>query len=286
MKILRRAAFWSAAVWVAALPTVILPGVVVRAGSIVPRPRLTVPSARLTPAVTADPSDPAWATAATIPALTLSQGDGGRGLSPLPTQVKLLWDKEALYLRFVCTATEIYAPARTHDAALYTGDVVEVFLDVKGDGRQWIELEVSPDNVTFDQVTTLTADPVSGASLVLAGAVLDRDWWVDLSWSLDGWRTAATVQRTAGKVTGWTVDMALPAPSVLRRLGTDHYAPMTLRANFLRYEQLQETNPKSQRRLLALNWSPVQYGCPHISPLAMGFLTLAQTDPTGKKGVR
>ena len=274
----------------ALLPTV-LPGIIVRADSIVPRPHLTVPSVRLTPAVTADPSDSAWATAATIPALTLSQGDGGRGLSPLPTQVKLLWDKDALYLRFVCTATEVYAPTRTHDAALYTGDVVEVFLDVKGDGRQWIELEVSPDNATFDQVTTLTTDPVSNADLVLAGVVLDRDWWVDLSWSLNGWRTAATVQRTGGKITGWTVDMALPAKSVLRRLGADHYAPMTLGANFLRYEQLRgiapkTTDPKSPRRLLALNWAPVQYGCPHISPLAMGFLTLAQTDQAGKQEIR
>ncbi|MGI4791000.1 MAG: carbohydrate-binding family 9-like protein [Janthinobacterium lividum] len=247
----------------------------VRADNTAPRPRLSVPSARLTPLLTADPSDPAWAAAAVIPALTVSLGEGGKGLAPLPTQVKLLWDQNNLYLRFICTATEIYAPAKEHDADLYHGDVVEVFLDVQGDSKQWIELEVSPDNVTFDQLATLTAEPASNADLILNSDVLDRNWWMDLSWSLDGWKTAAAIQKTQGHVTGWTVDMALPAKAVLHRLGQDKYSPMTLRANFLRYEELAAADPKAARRLLAMNWAPVIYGCPHISPLAMGYVTLA-----------
>ena len=266
------------------LPCVLLLAVwlsgIARADNAAPRPRLSVPPASLAPAITADPSDPAWARAAIIPALTVSLGSDGKGLSPLPTQVKLLWDQNNLYLRFLCTASEVYAPLHGHDEALYKGDAVEVFLDAKGDGREWIELEVSPGNATFDQVTTLTAPPISNADLLLTSDVLQRDWWVDLSWSLDGWRTAATVQKTNGKVTGWTVDMALPAQAVLRRLGQAQFGPMTMRANFLRYEQVPAVkaagaDPGASRRLLAMNWSPVLYGCPHISPLAMGYLVLA-----------
>ncbi len=255
---------------------------IAHADNAAPRPRLSVPLTAQAPAITADPSDPAWARAAIIPALPVSLGDDGKGLSPLPTQVKLLWDQNNLYLRFLCAASEVYAPLHDHDSALYKGDCVEVFLDARGDGREWIELEVSPDNATFDQVTTLTAAPTSDMNLLLTGDVLQRDYWADLSWSLDGWRTAASVQKTNGRVTGWTVDMALPAQAVLRRLGMGQYGPMTMRANFLRYEQVPVVkaagaDPGVSRRLLAMDWSPVLYGCPHISPLAMGYLVLAAT---------
>lgn len=260
--------------WTASL--LVWAGGMAQADNTAPRPLLIVPPARQTPKLTADPSDRAWDAAAAVPSLAVSLGDGGKGLSPLPTQVKLLWDQNYLYMRFVCAAPGVYVPVRGHDAALYEGDVVEVFLDAKGDGRQWIELEVSPENATFDQMAILTAAPVSTPDLTLPGSVLDRDWWTDLSWSLEGWRTAATVQKSGGRVTGWTVDMALPAKPVLHRLGRDRYAPMTLRANFLRYAYVSSADPKNPRRLLAMNWSPVTYGCPHISPLAMGLLTLTK----------
>jgi hypothetical protein len=223
--------------------------------------------------VSAEPADPAWADAPTIASLPLSLGPEANGLTALPTQVKLLWDSDYLYIRFLCTSTEIYSPYKTHDDPIYKGDCVEMFLDVKGDARQWIELEVSPSNVTFDQVMTLTADPASDADLILTPALRGRDLWRDLSWTLDGLRTAATLQKSGKRATGWTVDIALPAKPTLRRLGLDHFAPMTLRANFLRYEYPSATNG-GKRPLIAMNWSPVRWGCPHISPQAMGYLEL------------
>lgn len=239
-----------------------------------PRLRLVVPEATVRPWMTADPDDPAWVSAATTPPMTVSRGDDGKGLAPLPTQVSALWDATHLYLRFRCTASAIYSPFAKSGDPLYQGDVAEVFLDAKGDGREWTELEVSPHNLTLQVLTTLTAAPRSGPTQVLSQTILQRDWWPDPHWQMDGLQTAATIQQRDGTVTGWTVDIALPAAAVLRRVGQSRYTPMTLRANFLRYEYLPTREGTDPRRLLAMNWAPVQYGCPHISPQAMGELQL------------
>ena len=205
--------------------------------------------------------------------MPLSLGEQGEGETPPPTRVKVLWDKDYLYVRFVCAATELYSPYKKHDEPIYNGDCVEVFLDVKGDAKQWMELEVSPRNITFDQITTLTAEPLSDSDLVLDPALRATDRWPNPGWNLDGLRTAVSAQRVGRRITGWTVDIALPAKPMLRRLGLDHFAPMTLRANFLRYEY-PRGNRGAKRSLIAMNWAPVRWGCPHLSPRAMGFLDL------------
>ena len=240
-----------------------------------PRPHLSVPPVSVQPKMTADPADEAWERAAVIPALSVSLEPVTAGQAPLPTQVKLLWKSDTLYIRFVCVATEVYSPYTRHDDPLYKGDVAEVFLDAIGDGRQWIELEVSPQNVVFDQLATLTSEPHSTPDLVLDSEVIDRDWWPDLSWSLEGIRTAASIQHQNGQVCGWTVDIALPAKVILRRLGESRFRPMTLRANFLRYDYPATGQARNPRGFLAMNWAPVLNGRPHISPRAMGYLTLA-----------
>ena len=243
------------------------------------RPHIIVPQSRVAPIVTADPADPAWLSAAVIPALTLSPGDDNNGFSAMPTEVRLLWDQDNLYVRFICTATETYAPLRKHDADLYRGDVAEVFLDIKGDSKQWFEIEVSPYNATLEQLTTLTADPESDSNLLLSGAVVNRDWWPDRSFDPPGLRTAASIQKSKGSVSGWIVDMALPATPMLHRVGEIKYGPMTLRANFVRYEYPRGSGPNSPRRLMAMNWAPVVFGCSHISPKAMGYVDLSISQP-------
>lgn len=235
-------------------------------------PAIAVPYVASTPAIDAAPDNPGWATASVIPALPVCLGNEGKDLAPSPTQVKVVWSDEALAVRFVCADDTVYTPVRGHDAPIWKGDVVEVFLDVKGDARQWIELEVNPNGDTFDQLTTLTAEPKTDDDGILVSSVLQRDYWPNPSWELAGWRTAAS--RTG---TGWIVDMAIPA-SALRRLGHDRYSPSTLRANFMRYKYL-PSPAGAPRRLLAMGWAPVKYGCPHISPKRMGYVELA---PAGK----
>ncbi len=241
-----------------------------------PRPRVDVAPASITPKMDASPNDPAWASAALIPSLPLSLGKPKGGISPIPTQVRLLWDQNWLYIRFTCTGNEIYSPFTHHGDKLYQGDVVEVFLDPKGDGKQWLEVEVSPNNVTMEVQAFLTAEPKSDANLLLEKEIIARDWWSNLDYTLEGLKTAASIQKEGEKVTGWTVDIALPAKAIMRRLGSSKIMPTTMRANFMRYEYPAPAKPDGKRSLIAMNWAPVMWGSPHVSPQAMGYVTLVE----------
>jgi hypothetical protein len=241
-------------------------------------PSVQVPHADRAPAINAAPGDPSWSGAAKIDSLQLSE-NASPGLKAIPqTAVLLQWDRANLYVRFVCEGdAEIYSPFSGRDAPYYKGDVVEVFLDVIGDGREYVELEVSPNNGVLDQIYLCTTEPKCGANGVLEAGIIDRDLWIFPSWNLDGLRTAA---RRNGKG-GWIVDMAIPA-SILKRTGRKEFGPMAIRANFLRYDyprKEQGARGGNDREFVPLNWSSVEAGCPHISPSRMGRLQLVENSP-------
>ena len=242
-----------------------------------PRPRIDVPHAAAVavPALTADPADPAWGAAARIAELAPSLGQPGPLPSPLPaTEVRLLWSDDCLYVRFLCRDAEIYTPVHGHDAPLFSGDAVEVFLDPVGDARQWIELQFDADNDTFERLFLCTGEPKAEPSGRMAADVIRRDVWEFPAWDLPGLRSAAARWKENGAEVGWIVDVALPAPGLLKRLGKAKFEPMTLRADFLRYEY--PLPPAGgERKLLSLNWSPVLFGGPHRSPAAYGYVTLS-----------
>jgi hypothetical protein len=51
-----------------------------------------------------------------------------------------------------------------------------------------------------------------------------------------------------------------------------------MRGNLMRYDHPVRPG-KEKRDMLFMNWSPVEPGCPHISPAAMGHIIL---DPAGQ----
>ncbi len=229
-----------------------------------------VPQAVVRPSLTAAFDDPAWTSAVVIPAL----GPSVKERTALPalqaTTVRLLWDADTLYVRFDAVDNEIHLPpVVAHDADLYKGDVAEVFLDVVGDARTYVELQVTPGNVTLDQNILVTAaQPRSDPEGRLVGEIRERDLWFDRSYTMEGLRTAAAIRPD-----GWTVELAIPAKSALRRLGAKQFtAGQQLRANLLRYDWLLKAD--GTRDLIAMNWAPVIDGCPHLSPQAMGHLEL------------
>ncbi len=225
-------------------------------------PVQTVPHAKLKPVMDAAADDPAWKDAALISTLTLSRGDDAKGLEPTPTTIQFLWDADALYLRFTCRDKEIETPFQGRDQPHYKGDAVEFFLDVVGDARRYIEIQLSPANQIFDQLISLDAPPESKDGR-LTDAFFMKHLKMDPTWNFEGLRSAT--RRIPG---GWIAEMALPpAP-----LGLPHWKPMMVRANLLRYDWLVPASGES--RLVAMNWAPVFYGCPHISPEAMGMLEL------------
>lgn len=110
-----------------------------------------------------------------------------------PTEAAVTWDDTHLYVAFACTDREPWARHTSRDERLWEEEVVEVFLDPDGDGRQYAEIEVSPTNVVVD---LLIAAPREG------GPAARR-------WDAVGLQTA--VSRHAA---GWIAEIAIPWSSL------------------------------------------------------------------------
>ena len=121
-----------------------------------------------------------------------------------PTEAALTWDKTYLYVAFACSDPAPWARYVTRDDRLWEEEVVEVFLDPDGDGRNYAELEVSPTNVVVD---LLIAAPQAGGSNARR-------------WNIEGLRTA--VRRHAA---GWVAEMAIPWAALDRAGVTDAPLP-------------------------------------------------------------
>ncbi len=110
-----------------------------------------------------------------------------------PTEAAMAWDDQHLYVSFACTDATAWARPHQRDDALWNEEVVEVFLDPDGDGTNYAEIEVNPDNVVVD---LLIARPRGSGPNARA-------------WNAAGMKTA--VQRHGA---GWTVEIAIPWASL------------------------------------------------------------------------
>jgi hypothetical protein len=242
-----------------------------------PRPEISVPYATVAPRINGDMDDLAWVNAAIIPALAPMFGPEAKGQHGQPTEVRLLWDEKFFYVRYLCTDDALLTTITGHDQKFFTEDAVELFFDPKGDARQNIEVQINPKGCITDIMLLYVAAKVPLAP--------DLTWrWPDrntaifknIDWTCEGLRTASGTLTDGPLTTGWIVDVAVPAVPLLYRLGKTTFAPMTLRANFLRYDWVPTADPAT-RDLIALNWSPERKGCPHLSPAGHGYVKLVDT---------
>jgi len=195
------------------------------------------------------------------------------GRSDYATDVRVLWDKDHIYVGFKCLAPTIFATMTNRDDNLYEQDVTEVFLDVGTDNTHFAELQASPNAVLMDCYHTWNPAPTYAADKIdwnkNAGHVIDKDW------NLTGFAAATAPIMVDGAQVGWTTEMAIPLADLLQRRGlsTQLTRGQCIRANFLRYIWLE--GPDAGKRVHhQLNWSPVMQGCPHISPMAMRTILL------------
>jgi Carbohydrate family 9 binding domain-like len=110
-----------------------------------------------------------------------------------PTEAAIVWDDASLYVAFDCTDPDPWGTMTSRDDRLWEQEVVEVFLDPDGDGLNYAELEVSPNNVVVDLLIPRPKADVNEA----------------LRWNIDGLQTA--VGRHAA---GWIAEIAIPWASL------------------------------------------------------------------------
>ena len=165
--------------------------------------------------------EPAWKAASTS-GLFVNSLDGAPAAQA--ASAKVLWDDQNLYVAFDFADTDIWGSLEKHDDKIYTQEAAEMFIDPDGDGRTYIELQVSPRNVTFD-------------SWLPAYRQNDNAWDAPM-------KTAVQVNGTLNKRddtdTGWTVEMMIPLSAVKGRLETVKGVPPQVgtqwRINFFRMD--------------------------------------------------
>ena len=162
-----------------------------------PPPPGTIYVPRATAPITVDgvASEPAWATAVTSPEFATAEGSS----DPLgKATAKLTWDDQFLYAFVSITDSDVWSEYKNHDDPLWKQDCVELFIDADGNRRGYVELQVNPNNATFDSwFATTRAQPG------------------DPSWS-SGMLTAVKLRGTA-PMQGWDVEIAIPWQAVRGR---------------------------------------------------------------------
>jgi hypothetical protein len=144
-------------------------------------------------------SEPAWAAAVTSPELATAEGSA----DPVgKATAKLTWDDQFLYAFVSITDSDIVTEYKNHDDPVWKQDCVELFIDADANRRGYIELQVNPNNATFDSwFATTRAQPG------------------DPSWD-SGMQTAVKLRGTtaAGDTDqGWDAELAIPWQAVRGR---------------------------------------------------------------------
>ena len=173
---------------------------------------------------------------------------------------KVLWDDQNLYVAFDFADTDIWGSLEKHDDKIYTQEAAELFIDPDGDGQTYVELQVSPRNVTFD-------------SWLPAYRQNDNAWDAPMKTAV---QVSGTLNKRDDTDTGWTVEMMIPLTAVKGRLTTVKGVPPQVgtewRVNFFRMD-LPAGKPQA-----GTAWSPPLRGDFHALDK---FGTLVFGDETG-----
>jgi len=145
-------------------------------------------------------SERAWASA---PAWGFTCFGNRTGEPPIGTKARALWDDKGLYFAFECDDPDIHAAPRGHDGFLWEGEVVEVYIDPDGDGRDYCEFEISPRGETIDLKIPSPKDTGTD-DLNRANAKWETPGW-SFGVNLDG-----TLDNRDDTDKGWTVETFIP----------------------------------------------------------------------------
>ncbi|HEX4447119.1 MAG TPA: carbohydrate-binding family 9-like protein, partial [Polyangiaceae bacterium] len=157
--------------------------------------------------------EPEWGVATSTPPFV----DVGTGkpnpTAPVGGSTKLAWDDKNLYVAYVVADADAYtgftdAKSQPSDFTaagqpkLWTRDTVEMMVDPdpSGDNKDYYELQINPQNKVFKSQFDTLQQPNGGPN----GPFGHEDWDPKL-------KSAVTLQKGPdGKVTGYTVEVAIP----------------------------------------------------------------------------
>ena len=155
----------------------------------------------------------------------LTDASGRAADAKAATKVRTLWDDTNLYIAFESLDDSIESKYTNRDDELWNSDAVEVYLDANADGKDYLELQVSPANVVFDAKFDTRRQP---------------EWQKAKAFNLEGLRTAVAVNGTLNQAgdedTGYNVEIAIPWASIPGWTKATPAAGDEIRVNFFRIE--------------------------------------------------
>jgi len=136
------------------------------------------------------------------------------------TSVRILQDGQFVYFGIAATDQSIEATFKNRDEELWTQDVFEIYLDGQLDGKEYLEIQVSPANVIFDALFASHRTP---------------EWKEAAKHTVPGMETAVkldgTLNEKGDRDRGWTMEVKIPVASIP---GFKMAEGVELRANFYR----------------------------------------------------
>jgi hypothetical protein len=142
-------------------------------------------------------NEPGWSMAAMSGELVTADG------SPEPVGkaiARMTWDEQNLYVFASITDSDVYSQYKQHDDPLWKADCVEMFIDADGNRSGYVELQVNPNNATFDSFFASTrAQPG------------DEKWDANMVTAV---KVRGTGDKSGDADQGWDVEIAIPLAAV------------------------------------------------------------------------
>lgn len=146
-------------------------------------------------------NDPGWLGVPSSPDFVLA--DGAKTDPPGKATAKMTWDDDNLYLFVQIADTDIFSEYKKHDDKVYLEDCVEIFIDADGNKRGYVELQVNPNNATFDSWFPNGRAPHG-----------DEAWDSNMTTAV---KVHGTADISGDGDTGWEVELAIPWAAVKGR---------------------------------------------------------------------
>ena len=171
----------------------------------------------------------AWRAATPIPLADIVTGQAPP--FAFAARAKVLWNNERLYVAYEVHDTNVWARITERDAPLlpnfrrYTENLAKLYIDPDGDGRNYVEMHLSPSGALSDKWQALPWNKTARKKL---GHPLHAPAAPHWEWNCDGIAYAVAVQGTLNQPgdedQGWTAEIAIPFAS-LKFLAPDRSWP-------------------------------------------------------------
>lgn len=121
------------------------------------------------------------------------------------TFVSLSWSEENLFIAYNCIDSEIKGSSKNKDSQIfYTDDLVEIFIDPDGDGKNYIEIGVNAFSTNYDLLLKCISPDCGG-------------WKTETIFDIKGMETMSKINSE-----GYTVEIKIPFSS-LEKIKNSHF---------------------------------------------------------------